>query len=129
MRPSARSGLLDLVYAERAGLSLWPMTERELNAAVDRIKRIEHRQHWHRFRHLLGEEHATLPGADPVAPPLHVLEVRRATAFREVVQLDERLEAHRTDTPLPWQQRRRVTKGSRQSRGRAQRRRDGAEGK
>lgn len=106
MKTSSRKGLLELVNAKRAAQNLSPMTEPELSAAVDQVKRIEQRQHWYRFRHVLGEEHATLPGPAAVTSPLHVLELQRAMAFREVTQLDERLEAHRTGTPLPWQQRR-----------------------
>jgi hypothetical protein len=116
VKASSRKGLLELVNAERAAQNLPPMTEAELSAAVDQVKRIEHRQHWYRFRHALGEEHATLPGRDAVTTPLHVLEVQRAMAFRDAEQLDERIQAHRTGKPLPWQAQRRISAETRPSR-------------
>jgi hypothetical protein len=103
MKPTSRRNLLDIINAERAELK--PMREEELSRAVDAINRNEHHKAARRFEGLLPAASMTLPGPEPFTTALHIVEVRRALAFREVVQLDQRIEAERTGTPLPWQRR------------------------
>jgi hypothetical protein len=104
MKPTSRQNLLDVINAERAETThLRPMTEPELSAAVNAIKRGDHIRAANKFGEALSPEAKELPGPEPITNKLHVLEVRRAMAFREVLQLDQRIEAERTGTRLPWQ--------------------------
>jgi len=107
VKPTSRKGLLELINDERAELGSRPMEEVELSAAVDQNKRLEFRQFGKRAlkcRDSLAKFAAMAwPGPAPKTTTLHVLEVRRAMAFREVMQLDQRIHAERTGQPLPWQ--------------------------